>query len=101
MKTRIAPDGFLELPAFNFSDRAPNVPHRRWDLASHDLPGGCTAYVCANHKGVMHWVRVVGPGFAGDRSRRSATVVTRNAAEAERWIAAVRLGKVRVVEEQE
>ena len=86
----------LVLPEWKFSGGDPRVPHRSKVLAACRLGDKVHAYVQTNQPHSLFWVHVVGPGFAGDRCRRSHTVTTRNARLAEQWIQAVKAGKVKI-----
>ena len=91
-KTRFNGDKLL-LPDWNFGHIDSRVPHRRHTLAEH-RDGPIRYVVSANHKKTLFWVHAVGPGFAGDNSRRSHTVTTRSESLARLWIQAVQAGKV-------
>jgi len=85
----------LVLPAWHFSQRQPRVPHRSRGMAWSRV-GRRQYFVSCNHKRTLFWVRAMGPGFAGECSRHSMTCTTRKKDLAEKWIAAVAAGKVRV-----
>lgn len=88
-------NGILTLPNWSFSKPCPRVPHRRYDLASFKA-GELEYIVSHNHPRSLFWVRCVGPGFAGPRCKRSATITTRDAGLAAVWVEKVNAGLVAV-----
>ena len=85
----------LVLPRWQFGRPQPRVPHRSYTLA-RSRDGVRQYFVNTNHKKTLFWVNAIGPGFAGECSRHSMTCATRNKDLADKWIAAVGTGKVRV-----
>jgi hypothetical protein len=85
----------LVLPDWHFSGKDARVPRRSRTLAFH-REGGAQYFVCANRGQTLFWVHAMAPGFAGERSRASHTCATRNEGLAQRWIAAVNAGNVRI-----
>lgn len=94
MKTKF--DGpKLILPDWNFDKPSPRTPNRRHILAQH-YADKLDYFVLCNHARNLFWVKAVGPGLAGNQSRRSHTVTTRSQALAQLWIEAVKSGNVAV-----
>jgi len=85
----------LVLPAWSMLNTDANVPHRRRILATCHLDG-VDYFVCCNHKRKLFWVHAVGKGFAGDFSRASNAVATRDGAKANAWVESVNSKQVRI-----
>lgn len=94
----IGADGAVTLPAFSLLDRQPRVPHvariqaRVTAPNEHGVPIMFTVWV--SRRGSRWWIEASFDGL-----RMSNTLTTTSEARADRWAAAVLLGRVRIAEE--